>query len=1042
MPGSSSSPAAQKPADRELARHLWLAALDRQAVFAVDSALTLFRSAQRADPSFFPAHLDYWELSAYLGRAYGLREEYAQRADLPAPVRQCMVALVWHSDDPSPRWLDVFREIERRHGRTTCSAYGLAKAYKMWVPERRAVTADELAAGRVIADSFPEHLESQDQLLSSLERLGRLDEAVERARRVAAAYGHPLNALGMRNWLVRLLVLSGDSGAARGVYLDAVRLAERDGRGYVRLMSLSLLSSFGTVPSDEDARARAAMRVAAASGVRELVVGEVINTSGPLLDKGRFAEALALIRQHTAWVDARRLVTFQMRLRRLEGRGLVRSGKAREGIASLNRAMVAANTVGHAGVIADVAHQLAHAYEALGEWVLASRAAHDFIAAADRTLDPGVHVISRYDAAAILWKAGWHAAADSMSRRMVEVIERERLHWAYAAEYYERIGDLGTAAKYLERARVPDAQGNLGDRNVVYAGLVRLHLALGRPDSALAAARVHDGLIETHDQRLVPQVLAATGRGREAVEQMREWTDLQADRANVGGLAKALVALADALVTQSPAEALEVATAAERAARAHHLTPELVASVRLRGAAAARLGRPDAIPLLRAARSLALTHPDALQRLLVEVALGDALCDAGQHGGALARYADAIALVERSGGTLEGDVDAARYRATRARAFSGALRAVLRRGGSADELLRWSARGKAREEGVGARASLSAIRAGLRGGEALLDYIVVDSAMWVVVVDRRAATVTRLPATSFDAEKLVRRILRPFTMVYGGRLDLARAPFDTAAAEKLYDALLRPVEERISGATHLVIIPDAPLHSIPFDALVVSRAGSAPTFVVDRWVTRYAAAPVVARGRSWVRADARVLLVAGNAPGTAVERALVSRAGFVDALEGANATESAVLRRAREYPILHIASHARTTDRDPLASYLALEADTTNDGLFHYNEIAAARFANALVVLNACDTSAGELLAGSGFMSLARAFLVSGSDAVIATRWPVGDASATLAASFYQHLRAGSRVEDALQRARLRMRGAPSTAHPFYWASHVILGRV
>lgn len=185
------------------------------------------------------------------------------------------------------------------------------------------------------------------------------------------------------------------------------------------------------------------------------------------------------------------------------------------------------------------------------------------------------------------------------------------------------------------------------------------------------------------------------------------------------------------------------------------------------------------------------------------------------------------------------------------------------------------------------------------------------------------------------------------------------------------------------------------------------------------------------------------MLLAGDAPGAVTEREGLPGiwGGRVAVLDGAQASESRVVERRQSGGILHVASHARSNDREPLASYLALTGDAQHDGMLHYAEIERLKSRYDLVVLNACETSAGALLAGSGFMSLGRAFLVSGSRNVIATQWPVGAASAALAGRFYAALQRGLSADAALREAKLSLRREPATAHPFFWASHVLLQR-
>lgn len=89
-----------------------------------------------------------------------------------------------------------------------------------------------------------------------------------------------------------------------------------------------------------------------------------------------------------------------------------------------------------------------------------------------------------------------------------------------------------------------------------------------------------------------------------------------------------------------------------------------------------------------------------------------------------------------------------------------------------------------------------------------------------------------------------------------------------------------------------------------------------------------------------------------------------------------------------------------------------------------------------LVVLSACSTASVEHDLARNPDGLVRGFLAAGAGTVIASRWDV-DSAATrkLMRSFYQSLREGKPVEDALRMAREDLRLKRATEHPYYWAS-------
>lgn len=929
-----------------------------------------------------------------------------------------------------------FRKLWGDHGLTPCIAYGVSVAHKAYPRTLGPARAEELESALAAVRAYPGHAELVLQAVASYERLDRRREALDLLRTSATQSAHVIQAQFLEAQLNVRLAASGDTLTATAHYRRGLAAARRDGRPGV--LYEFLLLRHGVVPGvgEEQRKERAAL--ARQSGWPPLLVYEEILPVAGLIESGRIAEALAVLEAQRAVVGSHDVPSLKMVYHRLFGRALVRAGRPRQALPFLDSARRAAVIVENAQHIAEADHQIGHAYEGLGDWTSAAAAMDRFIVSASRTGDPGVRVISYHDAAAIRWKAGWNAGADSLSRLMVREIERERTHYSFAAEYYERIGDFGNAMRYLNAAR-GGASGAITDANVYFAALTRLNLALGNLDSAQAAAASHDSIAWINDDILLPRVLARRGRPAEAVAGMRRWTSFQAARGNLRGQVRGLVTLAEVLLLSAPTEALAVAREAEDLAGAHHFALEALTAARLRGEASLALARPDALRLLTYARRLARDHPDVMQRLLAEIAVGNAQLAAGKAPDALAAFEQAVRLVVRTTASVAGDIDAARFRAARIAAFNGAVRAVAAKGEvDAADMLSWSERKKSASPEP---LTVTAIQKRLSGSDALVDLLVVDSAAWATVVTRAAARTLRLPVSVHDLERMARSLTRPMRATRGGRVDLARAHFDDALALRLGQAVIAPIEPLLRGISRLVIVPDAPLHVIPFEALRVAGSSRSPaTYAIDRWTISYALAP----GRLSMPAPvaaASLLVIEGEAPGAATETSQLRQTwpGGVEVLDARSATETRVLERVAAHTLVHFATHAQSDERDPLASYLALRGDSARDGLLHYAEIGQLRRARTLVVLNACETSGGELLAGSGFMSLARAFLVSGASSVIATQWPVGTAAGDVSAALYRNIAAGAPLDVALREAKLLMRRTPATAHPFFWASHVLI---
>jgi CHAT domain-containing protein len=159
---------------------------------------------------------------------------------------------------------------------------------------------------------------------------------------------------------------------------------------------------------------------------------------------------------------------------------------------------------------------------------------------------------------------------------------------------------------------------------------------------------------------------------------------------------------------------------------------------------------------------------------------------------------------------------------------------------------------------------------------------------------------------------------------------------------------------------------------------------------------------------------------------------------------GKEATEQRVKASPLErFRVVHFATHSLVSQRWPARSALLLAAgaDGMEDGLLTVPEICSLRLASDLVVLSACRTARGHVLAGDGVQGLARAFLHAGSRAVLASLWDVDDdRTAVLMRRFYEELESGRSKSEALRAAKLSMIRDASMSAPRYWAGFILSG--
>ena len=352
--------------------------------------------------------------------------------------------------------------------------------------------------------------------------------------------------------------------------------------------------------------------------------------------------------------------------------------------------------------------------------------------------------------------------------------------------------------------------------------------------------------------------------------------------------------------------------------------------------------------------------------------------------------------------------------------------------------------------------SLSQVQQSLDPGTVLLSYQVGAGSSRLFVVRRAAASPENLKVhtLAIDGEQLrqqvtaLRRLIERNAAGQNGA-----APAFIAAARQLYDLLIAPAAADVAAADRVLIVPDGPLHSLPFAALIrpSTKPGGGPGQYLVEWKplhtslsatvstelrrgARRSSSPqtLVAFGdpqypaaesegaRGALASDMRATRRRDNAlaplPATRAEVQALAR-GFgrqATVYLGADATEA----RAKSIAgarYVHFATHGLLDARSPLDSALALTVPADRrpgeeNGLLQAWEIfEQVRIDADLVTLSACETALGDDVAGEGLIGLTRAFHYAGARTVLATLWQVADEStSTLMSTFYRHLRAGN----------------------------------
>lgn len=329
---------------------------------------------------------------------------------------------------------------------------------------------------------------------------------------------------------------------------------------------------------------------------------------------------------------------------------------------------------------------------------------------------------------------------------------------------------------------------------------------------------------------------------------------------------------------------------------------------------------------------------------------------------------------------------------------------------------------------------------GIAADEAVVYFYFIGDDLVVAVAEKGRPLFMR----TLDRRN-VRNAVREF------RSDLAN-PVSVAyldSAQRLYDWLLKPVEDRLARHRRLTIVPAGLLIYVPFAAL---HTGS--EFVVQKYTLRVLPSFRISLLIPPSLPGAASTLVLGNParPGEAPLRgaqreaeSIRRRAPQALVLMGPDATEAAFRDFSGTSAYVHIASHATFDAGNPLASRLLLAPRPPDDGAVTVSSLLErpGRLTANLVVLSACNTAVNAETAGSELLGLTYAFLVAGSRGVVGTLWQIDDDNATpmLMDELYRRLLVDRHPPaQALQEAQIAtMR---RFAHPYFWAPFQFTGRL
>lgn len=364
---------------------------------------------------------------------------------------------------------------------------------------------------------------------------------------------------------------------------------------------------------------------------------------------------------------------------------------------------------------------------------------------------------------------------------------------------------------------------------------------------------------------------------------------------------------------------------------------------------------------------------------------------------------------------------------------------------------------------------LQGLRQALEDKKLLLEYFVGEENIYLFQISQGDFAVRVLPK-----EDAFLNSIQDFRQlaIYPPNGKTAEKDFQqfTQMGSSLFEALLAPELKDRSAIRSLVIIPDPVLALLPFELLLhkketYSQVDYGPAqlpYLLKKYAISYDYSANIFIKNTLQKQRPFDQTFAGFAPSFSNAIAMENRSCLTDqlyslqcseteinniqqlfggeALAGIDASKSRFQAEAKNYQILHLATHACIDEDNPILNRIYF-----TDGFLSSYELSNLQLNADLAVLSACNTGAGKLVKGEGVMSLARTFIEAGCPSTVMSLWPINDCSTSaIMEQFYQYLKKGQSKNEALQNAKLSYLSTASKEerHPYYWAAFVQFGKV
>ena len=335
--------------------------------------------------------------------------------------------------------------------------------------------------------------------------------------------------------------------------------------------------------------------------------------------------------------------------------------------------------------------------------------------------------------------------------------------------------------------------------------------------------------------------------------------------------------------------------------------------------------------------------------------------------------------------------------------------------------------------------------------EVLFSFCCTHAGLIIFSLTAGSENLYRIDSSALVNNEIIQWVRLLNTTEYGRRFK------GDSLAGLVYRHIVQPMKQLAQGRTEWIIIPDGILFSLPFESI---RAGPDQQYLVESTTISYLFSsrflvhpvlPPLTRVAGFTTLGFAPFLSKGHNPGSGFSfdrlpfsgDELAGLQGLI--LKDSSATKDRFLQEANQFPVIHLATHAVADVSNTGGSFVAfypgnkpkMETRLYMEELYGLN-----MDRTRLVIISACETGNGALVAGEGMISLARGFCYAGCPSVVNSLWKADDeATAFILSRFHTYLQKGWTKSLALRQSKIDyICNSAFSSDPGYWANLILVG--